>query len=1189
MSPGEVEFDPAHAPLDGQSLIEASAGTGKTYNIVRLFARLLLEPDSQGRVRRIGEILTVTFTRAATEELRERIRRLLEELLLRAGEVTGEPSGGSRGAAGPARDPFADAVFDRIGKVAARARLLRALADFDEAPVFTIHGFCRRALAEFAFEARESLQADVVPGLPSVLRETTLDFWRRAAYPGLPSAVAHLLTHHFTPETLSPLLRTALGRPEAQLPTVPGRSDLPGLGAYEEHRTRVIAAWNEHRDAVLALFAEYSANGSLYRGAYEGDALVALRSALDVFVTVGSPAPGEFDATLYKLLPDVIAGKTKKGYSSPSHVFFDAWRDFTLVAEQLSEELTEFRNHLTSEFVKFGRAEVPRRGDKLGVLTYDDLPARLDAALLDPALAPRLCAGLRRRYTCALVDEFQDTDPVQWRIFQTLFNDGAMPLFLIGDPKQAIYGFRGADLDVYLAAAEMSEHRHTLRVNFRSSRRLLSAFNVLFSRPNPFLREGIAYHAVRSPADSVVPELSLDGRTQVPLEVCFPAGPDGLPRLVSRTEAKDLVRRGTVDRIVLLLTAAQEGRALLGARPVRPGDIAVLVRTNREAEEMRAALERAGVQSVLRVDKSLFDSSEAEQLHKILRAIENPSRGDFLREALVTELLGWDAHDLLDVEQSESAFSDLTLRFRDYRELWMRRGFMHMFQELLGREKIPERLLSYPEGERRMTNVTHLAEVLHREGRHRRGAELRVLRGEDSGSVPEEHLIRLESDEEAVQVVTSHLSKGLQYGIVFVPFAWSLRPMAGDGLLCGRLPGHDGSVMLPSFLGGPAADSMRSQLKGSAARQTMEEELRLLYVAVTRARSHCTLVWGSIRGSLDTAPAHVFHNRESAVPAFTGSSGKDSGIASAQLLQDLTELVNQGAGAIAAGPLELGSGLRLSAGPRAKENRVLSARHFGGTLAPPFRVRSFTSLLMENRAEAELPAHAETPIRAGPPEAPRSADAFGFPRGARTGVFFHLVFERYFAGERADLPGLVSRTAASFGLSDWAGVALSMVRRTLRLHIPGVVSQPDPVVLGDLPIEDCLTEVQFYYPEEAGFMTGFADLVFRAHGRYFLLDWKTNFLGGKIGDYDREHLEGAMRADAYDVQYSIYVHALDRYLRLRDPLYRYEPGFGGVVYVFVRGLQDDPAGESGVFFARPTEHDVRAFRVGGTVPGKESP
>ena len=1173
MSHQDAEFDPVSASLSGQSLIEASAGTGKTYNIVRLFARLLLEPDATGRVRRVAEILTVTFTRAATEELRDRIRRLLEELLEAAGDT--EP-------ASSAAADFAEALFSRVGRSVARGRLLQALADFDEAPIFTIHGFCRRALGEFAFEARESFQGEVIPALPGMLREVAADFWRSSAYPALPAVVAFCLSKKFVPDNLLPLLRVAISRPEAELPHVAGRSDLPAIVRYEEAHARAISAWKRNRAEVMALLADGAAAGGLNRGFYSGDGLLRLRSAMDVFAALGSPAPGEFDAILERLLPEVLSAKTNKGHPTPRHEFFALWQELHSAAETLKGELTEFLNHLTAEFVRFGREETPKRADALGVLTYNDLPTRLDNALRDPARGPALRVGLRRRYTCALVDEFQDTDPVQWRIFRDVFRGPGLSLFLIGDPKQSIYGFRGADLDVYLAAARASESRYTLRVNYRSTPRLLAAFNVLFSRPNPFRRSAIVYHSVRSPEESAAPELFVDGRSIVPLEILFPAGPDGSPISLNRGQAKDRAREGTINRIIELLEASREGRAMLGSRAVRPADVAVLVRTNREAEDMKRALERAGVRSVLRVDRSLFQSAEAEELYRILRAIENPSRGDFLREALVTEMLGRDAEGLFALEESETLLSDLMVEFRDYRDLWMRRGFMHMFQELLAHEKIPERLLAYPEGERRMTNLMHLAEVLHREGRHGRGAELRVLRGDDAGSVPEEHLIRLESDEEAVQVVTSHLSKGLQYGIVFVPFSWSLRPMAGDGLQCGRLPDDDATVLLPSFLGGSDAEALRRKLESAAATQTMEEELRLLYVAVTRARSYCALVWGSIHGSLDTAPAHIFHDRSGPTPAFTSSSKRDAGVPPEQLLVDLTELVQAGAGAITAGPLSPGSGLHLR--PESETRQVIAPaeRSFERELEAPFHIRSFTSLTMENRVEPESPAHAEAPSVPEPRVESRVKDAFSFPRGGRTGVFFHLVLEKYFRGERSDLQALVQRTALSFGLGDWADVALKIVERTLSLQIPAIKNSLRAVSLGDLPTEDCLTELQFYYPEEAGFMTGFADLVFFARGQYYLLDWKSNFLGPSLADYAPERLETVMRAEAYDLQYSIYAHALDRYLRLRDRAYSYSKSFGGVYYIFLRGLEDGPRGQTGVFFARPTEEEVRGFQAGRT-------
>ncbi len=1163
-----TDFDPAQAPLTGVSLIEASAGTGKTYNIVRLFVRLLLEPAPDGRVRRTSEILTVTFTRAATEELRERIRRLLAEMALRArGRSSQLPP-----------DPVADEILASVGLPVARERIHAALADFDEAPIYTIHGFCHRALGEFAFESGESFRGEVLPVVSGLMRETALDFWRRLAYTSAPTVAAYLQSAGFTPDTLTTLIQAAIARPEASLPSLSGRPDLPSLAEFESVRLAVVESWKREGATVLALLEEASTGGVLKGAGYSPASLKRLRKELEAMILSPSP-PGSGVAALAPLLPTTLASKTAAGRKAPAHPFFEECARFFEASGRLSDELDEYLNHLVRESIAYGRREAPLRKDRLGVLTYEDLLVRLDGALTDATSGPALRAALRRRYRAALVDEFQDTDVVQWRIFRNIFVGSEAPLFLIGDPKQAIYGFRGADLDVYLDAATSATYRHSLAVNHRSSTRLISAFNTLFARTNPFLRQGVAYKDLRAPQPNHTPELTIDGIAQVPLQIRFPAEQDGGPAKLSRTEAQGTILRGVVAEVVELLRLGREGRARIGEHPVRPGDIAVLVRRNVEAEDVKSALERAGVKSVLRIDRDLFESEEAGELLKILRAIENPARGDYLREALVTSILGRTALDLARLEENDAELSDLTLTFRAYRELWIQRGFMHMFQELVVREQISRRLLSYPEGERRMTNLNHLAEVLHREARNRRGSELRLLRGDDAIQAPEEHLIRLESDEDAVQVVTAHLSKGLQYGIVYVPFAWQIRPNTRNRTFCGRPSPDEDVLLLPELCTGRESEELRARMRAAAARLTLEEEVRLLYVALTRARSFCTLVWGCIRQTLATAPAYLLHDRSTEKPDPDLFSGKsDEGVSPERLVADLTELVRAGAGSIEAGPLSDAKGSSLETIPSRQEESELTARVFRGRLSRPFAVHSYTSLQAAGRSQAELPDHGEREFLPAGPSASVTRDAFGFPRGGRTGVFFHRVLERYFGGEREDPGALVEQEARAFGLSDWADVALAMVERTLRVPIPEAPGD-SPRALGEIPPEDCLVEVQFYYPEESDFLTGFADLVFRAHGRYYLVDWKTNYLGPSVSAYGPEDLARVMRLEAYDLQYAIYTHALDRYLALRDENYTYAESFGGVLYIFLRGLEDPQPPTSGLYFVRPDENAIRSLRT----------
>ena len=483
-----------------------------------------------------------------------------------------------------------------------------------------------------------------------------------------------------------------------------------------------------------------------------------------------------------------------------------------------------------------------------------------------------LARALRQRYVAALIDEFQDTDPLQYGIFQRLFSAepllvaptaveqtgaGETAIFLIGDPKQAIYSFRGADVFAYMQAAREVEERFTLDKNWRSTARLVEAINRLFQNsPDPFVFPEIEFHAVQA-GRSDAGEFAWDGEaSSAPLKlwVMRRTEPD---KPINKSRATEELPVAVASEVVRWLQAGATGKAKVEGTPLAPHHIAVLVRTNEEARQMQAALQSTGVPSVIHSDESVFQSHESLELQRVLAGVAEPGNEGKVRAALATELLGVTGVELARLAQDETGWDGWLETFALYRGLWLDEGFMTMIAALITRQQVRSRLLASTGGERRLTNVLHCCELLHQaalEGGL--GVEellkwLTEARQQTGTAKLEENQIRLETDEQAVRIVTVHKSKGLQYPVVFCPFGWNTG--AGSTEVIFHDTNEAGKLVMD------IGSTDREAHKRIAEREALAENARLLYVALTRAEYRCVAVWGAFRDAGESALAYLLH------------------------------------------------------------------------------------------------------------------------------------------------------------------------------------------------------------------------------------------------------------------------------------------------------------------------------------------
>jgi len=1181
-----MTFDLVHTPLTlGVTRLEASAGTGKTYALAGLFLRLLVEEKVPA-----SEILVVTFTEAATAELRDRIRRRLAEGLL---ALEGKPSD----------DKLLNELRVRTKdqREAAINSLRNALEIFDLITITTIHGFCQRMLQDNAFESGILFNVELVTDQDSLIREIAADYFRRQVHPGGVLLASLALHQKLTPDVFSALLKRFLTYPELNLlPAASARPREQVVAELQMAFSRCALAWKDitnNRDGLENYFLgdKKWANGDHAKKAV----IQAAMNQLDAGFIEQEMSAGSWDAIRFFSLSAIRAavGK-KKEMPKPYPEFFDK-------CDELSTLATELALAQRLDFLSTAREALARRKQEAKQQSYDDLISRLASALAGPS-GRALAQSVRKRFEVALIDESQDTDPLQWKIFRTIFAESPdHRLYLIGDPKQAIYGFRGADVNTYLAAAETAKSKYSLDTNWRSEPALINAVNTLFEsggKGSAFVEPHIAFKPVTAAerADALVMTFSAAGQTPPPFQVwCW--NPDHGP-LTSKSAQK------TIPAAV----AAEVSRLLrddvrVGNQRLNPRDIAVLVESHRQAGWMQSALHAMQISSVEQAMDSVFESGEARELEWILAAILNPGREAGVKCALTTDALGLNGNELLELTANETSWQSRLQDFAGYRASWEHDGFFFMFTRLLRREKVVANLLRFPDAERRITNVLHLAELLETASRAEHLGPARLLqwlekhRASDEAAA-DEFQLRLESDEDAVQIVTIHRSKGLEYPVVFCPF------VSKDASL-GQIKSHRQKVMDFVLFHDPNTKELTWDLNPEPAaahgqqstKEQLAEKVRLLYVALTRAGHRCYLVSAPYSRKKSTALAWLLEGRSEnlADPVKFLEAQETNPLVWKNRWLEIAAKSNSSI-EVTDIPSEPGQPWTPEKPAAAK----LVARSCGREIKPSWFLSSFTQLshqafAVHEASAPDVPDYDATTVEPNWPgdEKPSADGIFALPPGARTGDCLHKILEQFDFAEAdpATIGALAKRQLEAFGLFTEAHFeAVTLMLEGLR-HTP-LDSKKPTFTLARIRRSQRLSEMEFHFPTGpldaerllklirepklsgqkanelthfAGFLKGFIDLIFEFEGRFYIVDWKSNLLGHRVEDYNPAALRREMEACGYDLQYHLYVVALDKYLRARLAGYDYEKHFGGVRYLFLRGITPERP-EFGIHHARPS-------------------
>jgi exodeoxyribonuclease V beta subunit len=1278
-------LDAGTIKLSGKHLIEASAGTGKTYNITRIYLRLLLE-----RELTVEQILLMTFTKDATQELRGRIDAFIRLALSDWDALCEE-------------DAYFTILNIRIEKPQREFLLKRALLFLDEAAIFTIHGFCQRVLNQYAFTSGLPFNANMAANSSEITLQVCQDWYRSLAKSDHESFML-LASFWATPDSFLSSFSKAIGH-TSTLSVV----DVESIEAEFIALVRLAAQ-------TLTANSDLLENGLILvkKGADQEKRREELSQLKIWLETIINKELSLLDVGAGKVkMPDSFFDGKRYARSTYKAELLEAFAPVKEVKEQVKKIANNINKAKAFGIVKSGiyiiRQQVIEQKKALNLLDFDDLINTLANCLNAGTLSDDsssdgnfgeenshlLAKQLLAQYPVALIDEFQDTDPKQFGILQSIYyGDNAKQanagLFLIGDPKQAIYGFRGGDIFAYLNARSGCDHHWLMDTNWRSTPQMIAGYNQLFT----YKRDESLIESCASPQNESVfgfgipysPVLAGKNAKELAQEQQVTLDSDKALQFIHFT--KDEISEGTnpqsdkinqgsrpilanwcANEILTLLsaknglkeTSKEESKQQAGTSiTVKPKDIAILVRDGAEARDMKHALQQAGLDSVFLSDRAnLFHSQQAKQLLGLLKGVLLPENERLFVAALSCGLLGFDAKKLHQLQQDEIAYQTLKFAFVDYRTQWQRQGFITMAINLM------HNLLDVPQNnkDRCLTNVLHLFEILQ-------AASVRLSQGQellhwfeqqcnlDTNDVEAE--LRLESDGDLIRLITQHGSKGLEYPYVFIPFACRHKdPLKFGNKSVSYLEYHNAKGEMCLSLDGS------KDAKKAMSNEAYAESIRLLYVAITRAERRCYVLCCAF-DAYHLSPLGKtlqFQEQESIIkPLQVLKASAEHAIGIREVSLDCSPSMND---EVALNQQDLPL---LDNETQAFANATVSK--FIGRIERDWWLSSFTAISRNIRHAGVSNPDRDTDTvgsQVGSLNTGVTSDGtehvdgeqicFKLAKGAHTGNLLHDILEQTdFSApdwqESLEKPLLAYGELSASNTSDkgtaftsdelihWLEqiirapfIASSQGELTNDRFIENYRENDELGCLADITINRTLRESEFYFPMQgegtnalanlltdhrnsaerlssdgtsmdtnadvnsekskrlnntlkypvmlpsykklSGMMHGFIDLIFEYQGKYYLCDYKSSHLGDSFQDYQFNALLDNVEKNYYDLQYLIYSLALHRYLKQTLVDYDVNEHFGGVYYLYLRGMTTEPEHKgAGVYYRKITEQEI---------------
>jgi exodeoxyribonuclease V beta subunit len=1111
-------FNPETVELAGSNLIEASAGTGKTYSIALLTLRLIIEKNIP-----IQKILMVTFTKAAVAELELRVRSFIRQSLKASRlELIEDPT----------ITRLVNNQIQILSREEVEKRLATAQLFLDETSVLTIHSFCQRTLSEFSFETSQIFGAETISPdeFNQITEDAFNDFWRQRVTTIKVVILEKLLGAGLKHSDVLGLVKQALsGKILATATPIPV-SFLDG----------------PYQNALADTIYNQSVNIDNLNYQIVNQLLAGKTGILNI-LTTNTNAKKAFDTYIREenwlaVIETIYEKRTVKYVDQIFGTILTNVIALYAVRDTISLSMKTLINHITvfaSESVKQAILEVKL---KRGIITFDDMILLLYNAVINGINNQILIDALRRKYDAVFIDEFQDTDREQYAVFEKLFNIDKI-LFYIGDPKQSIYAFRKADIFTYFTASNSVQNLHKMNTNHRSTKEYIDAMNEFFQptpgfdtfsfSTDPIIPNAIQYLPVSSPQPNLKGRILYQGAPIKPIKI-------------SAHDNKRELNRGIKGIITDLLTPGNYSIEKNNAtRNIKLSDIGILVRTKKEAAGIKSILAAFRIPAVTIDDTRLLESDEAKQLFYILDAVNDISRANINR-ALLTSIGGYNQIDLLQADEEA-----ILQQFRIYQESWKSKGIYLMLRQFLADHRVNERLYNQDSNnpERTIANIQQLVEIIHKvsERKNYEPKELiQWLKKGMEGDTREgdEYEQRIESDDEAVKIVTIHKSKGLEYNIVIAPHL-DLLPDSNFYTTGSYRSPIDGNYYISNK---PLpTDENRWYLA-----QSEQENRRLLYVAITRARYQCFI----------TASNASYYSKSSLRTFCTA----------------LTQVQH----------------VEFWIPPTPNSNFTYAVQQ---AQSPEYAIAQEFNLIQSNWIKTSYsglnPEHTNLPVPKSQEKPTNSYDQFVFQdlkKGAHTGNLLHYIFENIDFVNSANWPRVVQQALKRLSSNSneaYAANIVELLQQVTSMVIPGTDFSLNQITkakrLNELEFDFLLKSFntaaleQLSTPEHPfrirsiaeleGIMNGKMDLFFEHNGKYYILDWKSNFLGNTLEDYSTEKVKAAMYENNYHLQYLIYTVALTKFLTLRKANFDYDRDFGGVIYLFLRGVRGDEG--KGALFVKP--------------------
>jgi len=1197
-------FNLLECQLEGSNLIEASAGTGKTYSIAMLFLKALLEE----KVDSVKNILVLTFTKAATSEIKIRIYNNL----LKAQKIIQNSDNLNNTQASEDTtliELLAPYLQDKTNTL---KKLSKAIRNFDESAIYTIHGFCNFVLNEYAFSSGSLFAKKIITDQSTLVQDCIMDYWRKYAFYAPKCALMGL--EKLSIEDLYNIYQMKENNPHASLST--------NTTQDFADNTKLEEKYNELEDIFLktkaslkdmtpdALVALLPLNNLDKRKYPENKLLKAAESLLNFFQTDSPLYTKDIDLSDVELFTaEKINSAYKKNCEQGElHKLFYHLQLFAEAYAHFLEIRDAWIISFESKMIDFVHERLSRYKEERGLMYFSDQLLHLYNAVKNGSEDFREKIG--RYYQLVFVDEFQDTDPLQYEIINDLFV-GRSAVFFIGDPKQSIYSFRGADIYAYLKAKDNVENTFTMTTNFRSAPSLVESVNYIFTSnfraSMPFAIDRIAYSKTDA-ACSGENNFFIEHISKKPFKIWVLDNSDKKP--LKTEEYMEIVASKTASEIARILKLSKQGKAFITEngwkRPVKPADFAVLCRKSKEVLEIKKFLDYQNIPAIISVSESIFESEEAFETALILTALAEPSNINIIKNLLITELFGYDLTYLRDKEDSEK-FVNFSIRFRHYREIFETKGIMACLNHILEKEGLIESIIKTERGQRKITNINQLAEILHKKESESSMSLYELtnwLNSQRAGNMlkEEEYDLRMETDEKAVNLLTIHKSKGLQFPIVFAPFL---------------LSGSVNNQFKPFIFHDENRLSRFQITKDEAAEniyatETLSENLRLAYVALTRAKYLCYTVWARTTNVHTSSLGYLFSGHD-----FFSKETKNY----FDTVENIKEPLHNALDPEAFSHIDI-IDIDADIDYNYRWQPAITKEETGEEkliYTPPkikklthWEISSFSALAKQVAQPASSEAIYDDEIFLSEDsdlDKQLTYTMADLPKGANTGNAMHKILEK-----------LDLNTCSSEKSKKWINEILqkySIDTKFNKAILENINNLKNKILdknadlrLKNIPSADTLHEMEFYFPahninlhdistvftqqaggnklenkiaeslkgdpdiQSTGFMKGYVDFIFRHKNKYYIIDWKTNYLGSTASDYSYDFLVDAICDSLYFLQYHIYIVALILHLRQYIPDLSYDEHFGGVYYIFLRGLNDNEHNQNGIFYHKPSEQTI---------------